>query len=207
MIIRMAARNIRRHLRRTIITTTGIALGTALTLFSVGLGDGGHNQMIENGVRLGHGHLTIQRVGYLESPSTSLYITEPEALLSVLEDQPGIRGVFPRVRGEGILSTAAGAEGIVFQGIKPDISGEGQLYRTSIVDGTFLKDSKSNSIVIGQKLATRLKLKKGKKAVLTCQDSNGDITSILVRVKGIFKTGSSSIDGLISLIPIDTARK
>lgn len=206
MITRMAARNIRRHLRRTIITSTGIALGTALTLFSVGLGDGGHNQMIENGVRLGQGHLTVQRVGYLESPSTSIYISEPDTLLPGLKKQSGLRGIYPRVRAEGILSTASGTEGIVFQGIVPDIPGEGLLYKDSIVDGSFLTDSGSNSIVIGEKLARRLKLKIGKKAILTCQNSNGEIISVLLKVRGIFRTGSSSIDGFICLIPIRTAQ-
>jgi hypothetical protein len=33
-----------------------IALGTGLALFSIGLGDGAHNQMIENGVRIGQGY-------------------------------------------------------------------------------------------------------------------------------------------------------
>jgi ABC-type antimicrobial peptide transport system permease subunit len=77
MVARFAFRNLRRNLRRTILTVTAIALGTALALFSIGLGDGGHQQMIENGVRIGQGHLTVQRQGYLESPSSSLYIRQP----------------------------------------------------------------------------------------------------------------------------------
>jgi ABC-type lipoprotein release transport system permease subunit len=123
MVIKLAFRNLRRHLRRTIITVTAIGLGTGLALFSIGLGDGGHQQMIENGVRIGQGHLTVQRDGFLESPSSSLYVEDPDPFLTVIRNSPFVENAFPRIRGEGILATAAGAEGVMFQGIDPLFSG------------------------------------------------------------------------------------
>ncbi|NOY86119.1 MAG: ABC transporter permease [Deltaproteobacteria bacterium] len=202
MVIGLATRNLRRYLRRTLITTVGIALGTALSLFSMGLGDGGHNQMIENGVRIGQGHLTVQPKGYLQSPSPSLFIRNPGPILSVLRSSQGVRGIFPRIRGEGILATAAGSEGIRFQGIDPAMKADGGIFRRSMKEGSFLDGTGQRNLVIGEKLAKRLNLKVGKKAVLTTQDSRGEITSVLLRVKGIFQTGSSSIDGAICLLPL-----
>jgi ABC-type lipoprotein release transport system permease subunit len=204
MVVKLAARNLRRHFRRTLITTIGIALGTALSLFSIGLGDGGHLQMIENGVRIGQGHLTVQRQSYLESPSTAKFLADPEPFLTVLEKHPGIRSVYPRIRGEGMLASAYAAEGVQFQGIDPMREGEADLFRDSLAEGDFLPSSDGAHIYIGQKLADRLKLKVGRKTVLTFQDSAGEITSTLLRVSGIFRSGSSSIDGAICLIPIAT---
>ncbi|TNF47179.1 ABC transporter permease, partial [bacterium] len=204
MVTRLAFRNLKRHFRRTLISTVGIALGVALSLFSLGLGDGGHNQMIENGVRIGQGHLTVQVKSYLEAPSPSKYIEDPAPIVTALREREDIKLVLPRIRGEGILATAAGSEGIQFLGIDPRLPGEGDMFRDSMKEGDFLVEPDSAKIVIGAKLAKRLKVKVGKKTVLTCQDAEGEITSILLRVAGIFRSGSSAIDGIICLVPVNT---
>ena len=207
MIFKMAFRNLRRHRAKTILTVAAIGLGTGLALFSIGLGDGSHFQMIENGVRVGQGHLTVQREGFLEAPSTSLYITDPAAWIRTIGRSEHVRKIYPRIRGEGILATAAGAEGVMFQGIDPTLPGEVQIFRDSLTEGEFPADRKAAGIVMGAKLADRLKLKLGKKVVLTTQDAEGEITSTLLRVKGIFRSGSSSIDGSICIIPLGHLQK
>jgi len=207
MILKIAFRNLRRHLRRTTLTLVAIALGTGLALFSIGLGDGAHRQMIENGVRIGQGHLTLQRIGYLESPSSSLYIEDPSSYEGVFSKSPYVAKAFPRIRGDGMLATAAGAEGIQFYGIEPDDPNEAPIFRRSMESGQFLSDTNGPRVVLGRKLADRLDLSPGKKAVLTTQDANGEITSVLLHVKGIFRSGSDAIDGTICLIPIGTLQK
>jgi len=202
MVGKLAFRNLRRNLRRTLLTVAAIALGTALAMFSIGLGDGGHQQMIENGVRIGQGHLTVQREGFLESPSSSLYIHDPGPFMAAISRSPYVANAYPRIRGEGILATAAGAEGVVFQGIDPALPGEADIFRDSLTEGEFLTDENNAHLVIGAKLADRLKLTLGKKVVLTTQDAAGEITSTLVRVQGIYRTGSGTIDGSICLVPI-----
>ena len=207
LILRLAFRNLYRHLRRTLITMVAIALGTGLALFSIGLGDGGHRQMIENGVRIGQGHLTVQEEGFLESPSTSLYIRDPAPFLEVLSSSPYVSELYSRIRGEGILATAAGAEGVGFQGIDPSEPGEAEIFRNSMEEGQFLSGINDSRVVLGRKLADRLKVKLGRKVVLTTQDARGEITSTLLRVQGIFKTGSTAIDGNICLIPLGALQK
>jgi ABC-type lipoprotein release transport system permease subunit len=207
MVIKLAFRNLRRHMRRTLLTVAAIALGTGLALFSIGLGDGGHQQMIENGVRIGQGHLTVQREGFLESPSSSLYVKEPGAWMDVINASDRVDKAFQRIRGEGILATAAGAQGVMYQGIDPTLANEAMIFRDSLTEGEFLTDYNAAHVVMGAKLADRLKLKLGKKVVLTTQDASGEITSTLLRVKGIFRSGSGSIDGSICIIPIGNLQK
>ncbi len=202
MVVKLAFRNLRRNLRRTLITVVAIGLGTGLSLFSIGLGDGGHHQMIENGVAIGQGHLTFQREGFLESPSNTLFIQDPAPLMEIAGRADNVDKAFPRIRGEGMLATAAGAEGVAYQGIDPTHPGEAAIFRRSMSDGQFLTENGGGKIVVGAKLAQRLKLKVGRKAVLTTQDATGEITSTLLRVQGIFRTGSATIDGRICLIPL-----
>ena len=62
-------------------------------------------------------------------------------------------------------------------------------------------------IIIGIKLAERLKLKVGKKLVIASNDIHGDMVEQLVRVKGIFATGAPETDGFLVQIPIGFARQ
>ncbi len=206
MILKLAARNLRRYLRRTLLTLAGIAFGMALAMIAIGLGDGAHDMMIENGLQLGQGHITIQPKDYLQSPSTSLFLEETSGLLNIIASEPEVALSYPRVRGEGMLSSASGGEGISFMGIDPGIEGEGKLVLRSMDSGEFLDGPGGNWIVIGKKLAELLSLKVGRKTVLTVQDSQGEITSTLLRVKGIFYSGSPEIDRTYTLIPIKTAQ-
>ncbi|MFV2081719.1 MAG: ABC transporter permease, partial [bacterium] len=161
MIVKLAARNLRRYLRRTLLTLTGIAFGTALAMIAIGLGDGTHDMMIRNGLQLGQGHITIQPEGYLQSPSAGLFLKETSGLLKIISSEPEVALSYPRVRGEGILSSASGGEGISFMGIDPGIEGEGELVLRSMDSGGFLDGPEGNWIVIGKKLAELLSLKVG----------------------------------------------
>src|SRR3990167_191864 len=52
LFIRMAWRNIGRNPRRSLITIATISLGLAVLILVKGLGDGFHEQMIENSIRI-----------------------------------------------------------------------------------------------------------------------------------------------------------
>ncbi|MCH7475324.1 MAG: hypothetical protein IIA27_11705, partial [Gemmatimonadetes bacterium] len=56
----LAIRNVRRQARRSLLTASAMALGVAVLVFSRALADGGHEDWIESGVRLGSGHVAFQ---------------------------------------------------------------------------------------------------------------------------------------------------
>ncbi len=207
MVINLAARNLHRNIRRTLLTLTGIAVGMALAMMAIGLGDGGHDMMIENGLALGQGHITIQPQNYLQSPSTGLFLADASGLNDIVRSEPEVEISYPRIRGDGMLSSAVGGEGIGFVGIDPGIAGEGNIVKRSMVEGEFPDSPEGNWIVIGRKLARLLNLKVGRKAVLTVQDSTGEITSALFRVKGIFYSGSPEIDRTYTIMPLKTLQE
>ena len=94
-LVSLAWRNLWRNYRRTLITMSSIALGLALSVLFFGLNDGGHTQMIRNGIRLGQGHLAVQPIGYQEHPANHRF------LRARISQRPG-RGA------SGYPTTAAG---------------------------------------------------------------------------------------------------
>ena len=64
VIVMLALRNLRRNLRRTILTATAFIIGGALLTFAQTFGDGTHEQWIDSGVRTGSGHVTVEVPGF-----------------------------------------------------------------------------------------------------------------------------------------------
>ena len=213
MIVRIAWRNLWRRTRRTLLTVLTVALGLALLLISVGLGDGAHRQMIDSAVRLGSGHLIIQQAGYLESSEVGQVLSGPQ--LAEVEEwveknrtRFPIRQRLPRVFASGLASSADGATGVRIIGIVPVLEQEVSIFHEKIVGGSFLDPEDSNSAVIGEGIARKLEVKLGEKVVLMAQAANSpEIQSQLVRVSGIMRTGMDQYDQMLVLIPMKTAQE
>ena len=60
LIVGLALLNLRRYLRRTLLTASALIVGGALLITSLSLGDGSHEKWIDSGVRIGTGHITIE---------------------------------------------------------------------------------------------------------------------------------------------------
>ena len=77
LLLKISWRNLWRNPRGTLLTALALGLGLALLLISLGLLDGGHEQMVADGVRLGTGHVVIQAKGYQDTGSQELLLAAP----------------------------------------------------------------------------------------------------------------------------------
>ena len=93
-----------------------------------------------------------------------------------------------------MLSNSNGSYGIQVKGINP--SEEIKVTNTyeKIIEGEYFKSKRDNTILVGKKLADRLNLKIKSKVVITFQDQSNELTSLLYRVEGIFRSGNSRYD-------------
>ena len=94
----------------------------------------------------------------------------------------------------GMLSNSTGSHGVNVLGVNPDTDINVSNVNSKIIEGNYFKSTKNNTMLIGEKLADKLNLRLRSKVVITFQDLNGDITSLLFRVEGIFKSGNSIFD-------------
>jgi ABC-type lipoprotein release transport system permease subunit len=92
-------------------------------------------------------------------------------------------------------------------GVDPEQEGGVTLFTDKIIEGTYLKDPEGRGALIGRKMAERLKVSIGSKMVITANNLQGEIAGELLKVVGIFKTGSEMIDGYVLQIPLNRTRK
>ena len=94
---RLAWRNVWRNPRRTGLCVAATVFAVYLVVLSVAMGAGTHEKMIEDGVRLQTGHVTIAGAGWIESRTLEQFVPFDEQIEAVLESTPGLRGWAPRV--------------------------------------------------------------------------------------------------------------
>lgn len=221
LIVKVAWRNLWRNPRGTLLTAFALGVGLALLLVSSGLLDGGHEQTVADGVRLGPGHVVIQAQGYQDSGAQDLLLTAPvvisiEAFLQTPSTKRNLRGKSARLLATGLLSSAANASGVAIIGVIPEDERSVSLIPDRMVEGTYLSSAGSAGVVIGIELARKLGVKVGSKVVLMTQvvqpdtegkaGTGGEMKSTLLRVSGIFRTGLQPVDAGVIHLPLPVAQ-
>jgi putative ABC transport system permease protein len=222
LLVKIGWRNLWRNPRGTLLTSLALGLGLALLLVSLGLLDGGHEQAIAGGVRLGSGHVVIQAKGYQHSASDDLLL--PAGVVSRIEGflQTGdmkhvVRAVSPRLLATGLLRSSASITGVTIMGVISQDQPTVSLIPERIVEGKYLSNDRLSDVVIGAEVARKLEVKIGSKVVLMTQvpqqpgtetknGAEGGMQSTLLRVSGIFSTGLRAVDATIIHLPLPAAQ-
>jgi putative ABC transport system permease protein len=204
LFFRMAWRNVWRNRRRSLLTVLAISLGLGFNVFMRGIGDGFHEQMVDNSVRAEIGHIQIHRAGYHEVPGLNKTLPDPGQVEAAIRRLPGLRGYSFRVLGSGLASTSANSSGVEILGVDPAQEQTVTTVERAIVEGHYLSTGAQRPILLGQRLATRMKASLGDKIVLMVQAADGSMGAQLFRVTGIFRSGSPDLDqGVVFILRTD----
>ena len=206
MTVRLAWRSIWRNRRRTLITVISIGFGLSFALFSNALGEGVWQQFIDNVVRMQSGHLTVEKKGFRAAPAVDLYVRDAAGLGRSIDRLPAVEAVKLLIMGTAMARSATGGTGVALMGVDPVVEKKTSPLARKIVAGRYLRPSDGAGVVIGKRLAERLKLKVGKKMVMTANDVDGKLVEQLCRVVGVFRTGSADMDGGLVQVPLAFAR-
>ncbi len=213
IVFKLAWRNLGRNRRRTMLTVVTVALGLALLLVTLGLGDGSHLQMIDNAVRMGSGHVLIQSQGYHAHGGVQRALGE--GIRSRVRDwieQPShdspVQTVVERVLASGLASSADGSTGVRIIGTQPGPESEASKFGEKLVAGEFLRPGSGDQAVVGAGVARKLRVGLGSKFVVLSQASgSSELQSRLLRVRGILQTGLEDLDQRLVIVPLDVAQE
>ncbi len=200
----MAWRNVWRNRRRSVLTVAAIALGLAFNIFMRGIGDGFHEQMVDNSVRAEIGHIQIHASGYHDDPGLNRTLPDLARVMQVIRSLPDLRGYSLRVLGGGLASTADNSSGVEILGVDPAQERTVTSIQRAIVQGQYLAEGMQRPILLGDRLASRLKVSLGDKVVLMVQAADGSMGAQLFRVAGIFRSGAPEMDeGVVFILRFD----
>lgn len=207
-LLSLAARNLLRNTRRTLLTVAAIAFGLAMMVFAITFASGSYDQMTRKGVSQLAGHVVVQAIGWQADHEPTVLVTGSDAIAAEL------RALFPeatvtqRIQVGGLLTSAASSVGAGLAACEPLEEAKISDLDGKLVEGAWLAAGDTKGIVIGRGMADRLQVGLGDKVVyLGQQKGQAEMQSRLFRVRGIFRTGSPEMDGFVGVVHLDAARE
>jgi putative ABC transport system permease protein len=193
MLLVIAWRNIWRNRRRSVIIMVSVVVGVMAVMLNDGLTLGMIHQMLENRIGSHVSHIQIHAKGFNDNPVVQNVIPDRQQVEDALNSTEEIRNWSRRSVTFGLLSSARNSSGARIIGVEPGHETKITSIHASIVEGSYLSGT-SGEIVLGRRMADKLKVGLGDRVVGMASAVSGDVGSELFRVAGIYETSSSEFD-------------
>ncbi|MCB0332673.1 MAG: ABC transporter permease [Bdellovibrionales bacterium] len=203
----IAWRNIWRNKRRTIITGTAIAFSAAILIFFIGLQRSSYSAAIQATTSIFQGHFQIMLPSYKEDGNIRDSFAHGEVLRNKLLTLPHISEISLRSEGFAILSSKSRTFGAKILGVHPEEEKALSTIPSLVQTGAYLTSSHAQELVLGRTLARNLRVQVGDEVTLLGQGKDGSTAAALLKVQGIFESGSLDLDRSLLEIPIETFRE
>jgi len=208
--LKFAVQNTLRNRRRSLVTVSIAALGSAAILLGGGFALYTYESLAEAAAR-DAGHLVLgQPEHFTRDEDTPLQhgLDNAAALRASLLSDPEVRSVLPKVEFTGLISNGDKSTVMMATGIDPDAEFSVKGPFLTVTEGAVLASGAGEpEVMLGNALARSLKAKPGSSLTLLASTSDGALNAMDVRVKGVFATGVPEIDKRLVYTDIATAQK
>lgn len=205
---RLAWRNVWRNPRRTALSVAATVFAVFLVVLTVGMGDGVHEKMIEDAVRLASGHVAISGKGYRHSMTLEQFVPWDGRVQAAIESTPGVRAWAPRISSFALLSFNDRSHGSMIMGVDPVREQQVTTFGDKIATGRFLAEASGpdkREVVLGRKLAERLGVGLGDEVLLYGVAYSLETAYDLFTVVGTMALPDPRLERNLALIHIDRA--
>jgi len=210
--LKFAVLNAMRNSRRSLVTASIAALGTAAILMAGGFALSTYQALAQASAR-NTGHLILGKPEqFTKDEATPLQhgLDEVQALKAKLLADRDVRAVLPKVEFSGLVSNGEKSTVMVAVGVAPDDEFAVKGPFLSMKAGEVLAGdgrSATTEVMLGEALARSLNAKPGSGITLLASTTDGALNAMDVQVKGIFSTGVPEIDKRLVYTDLATAQK
>lgn len=190
-ILKMAAKNILRNKRRTILIELMLVVGIVVILFTAAFLQSMSRNWRDAIVNADLGHFQIMQEGYRErrlSFALDYAIQDVDRLVAEVSSDPEVIGVTKRISVGGLISTGKDTAPFFARGF--DINSAGatlpRIYST-LIEGEPLSDSVKGGAIVAEGLAKLLNAKIGDRLMLATYDKYKAMNAIEITIQGITK--------------------
>jgi ABC-type lipoprotein release transport system permease subunit len=194
MIVSISWRNVWRNKLRSSVIIVATTLGICAGIFSAAFYQGMADQRIEKAIKNEFSHIQVHTAEFRNSNEIKDYIPDAEKLNKGISQIPGVIGVSNRIVIFSMVASAETGSGVKIVGINPEQEKRTSNISKLLKEGNFFEESRKNQVLIGQKLAEKLKVKLNSKVVITLLDVDNNITYGAFRVAGIFNSVNNAFD-------------
>jgi ABC-type lipoprotein release transport system permease subunit len=194
MIVSLSWRNVWRNKLRSSVIIVATTLGICAGIFSAAFYQGMADQRIEKAIRSELSHIQVHEKEFRNSNEIKDYISDADQLSNRIGQIPGVEGVSNRIIIFSMVASAETGSGVKIVGIDPGKERLTTNIHEKLEEGNYFEESRKNQVLIGHKLAEKLKVRLNSKVVITLLDVDNNITYGAFRVVGIFNTVNNAFD-------------
>ncbi len=196
MIFRIAFRNIWRNKVRSLIVITAVTLGLAGGLMAAAVMTGMIDQKVRSVINTELSHIQLHDPSFLKNYEARFVIAGPAELMQKISGMQGVKSVCGRTRLTGMAASPNSAAGVQIMGVDPDSEKKVTNLYKLIPDssGGWFIGSRKHQVMIGYKLAEKLKVRLKSKIVLRFQGTDGNLNEAAFSIGGIFGSSNSVFD-------------
>lgn len=188
MLLRLALRNARRNVRRTLLTAATVLIGTALVTLATAWLDGIFGTMMA-AIAETSGHVRLVDTDFMEREELApLYENIPDAAATVAAARSvdGVVAAYPRILTGALMAKGEdlGEDFGLVVGASPEWYRERLHGPDHLIAGTWLTGAK-DEVVLGRKLAGELDVAVGDEVLLLGQTQYGSMSDLAPTVVGV----------------------
>lgn len=186
ILLKIAWRNIWRNPTRSLVVILSLVLGIWATVFILAVSDSLHAESLREGIEYKYGHFQIHSLAYKKRQELGNTIPGAVEILERLKNDPEVKSVTARTLTAGMIASAGYSSNVEIRAVMPKEEENTTLLKTRLSGGEYLDIAKRNPVIIGEKLAAKLKVGIGNKVVLTFESPNADLITTTFRIAGTF---------------------
>ncbi|MFT7218484.1 MAG: putative ABC transport system permease protein [Candidatus Azotimanducaceae bacterium] len=209
MLCSLAFRNILRQKRRSILTGLSMTGGYMLLVFSYSLLEGSYGNVIDIFTLDSTGHIQIHKADYLSRPKIYKTIQNRQHVEDTLANNQKVASFTPRVYSPVLAYAADRTSPAEVIGVNPETEVTVSRLREKVSMGHFFQSNMNADgyfqAMIGQGLATSLKLNVADEIVLISQGADGSIANDIYQVSAIIGN-KTSFDRMAVYLPLTAAQ-
>lgn len=194
MIFIMSWRNIWRNKMRSLVIIMSVAVGLFAGIMILALYKGMMRSRIQTVIYAEAGHIQIHDTNFKKDYEPIYTINGGAEILTELKKYGAIKAITTRTVTLGMLSTTTGSAGVQINGILPKEEQLVSQLNLKIKEGNGFNPAKQHEIIIGRKLAKKMKLKVSNKLVLTFTDTSSNIVAAAFRIAAIYESDNAPLD-------------
>lgn len=200
----LAARNLLRNKRRTMITMLSIIVASTAIIVFGGFIRFSFEGLRESTIRTQLGHFQIAKRGYFDQGaglSNDFLIENPENLEIKLRAVPHVQSVTRRLAGSGLISTGERTLSAKLVGVMPEREEEFSAFET-VTRGQQLDKNTPDGCVIGTGLAKGLNILPDSTITILSTTLQGVVNAVDCNIVGIVRTSSKEYDNVYVKLPL-----
>jgi ABC-type lipoprotein release transport system permease subunit len=207
MITSIAWKNIWRNRVRSGVIIAAITIGMFAGVFTSTFYKGWINQRLEAGVETEVSHIQIHHPEFSENFELKKSVPDADQIADEIGQLDFVDGVSARMVAQAMIASSETGTGVKVLGIDPEKEKMVTNLYTKIPEGQYFEGVKRNPVLIGKKMAEKLKVRLHSKLVLTLQDAQGHLISEAFRVCGIYSIGNGMFEEMnVFVLKSDLAR-